>query len=207
MNSSPNDVFINCPFDPEYQPIFRAIVFSIMACGFRPRSAKEVDDGAEVRLEKIYSIISECRYGIHDICRTELDDVNNLPRFNMPLELGLFLAAKKFGTASHKKKRALIFDTEQYRYQMFLSDLAGMDIHGHGGDHLDALRTVRNWLANVSRRQLPSANRLQTVFERFCVDFPAICGELDFEPEDIPYVDFERISAEWLLSAPEIPNP
>lgn len=175
-----------------------------MACGFRPRSAREVDDGAEVRIEKIFSIISECRYGIHDICRTELDEDNRLPRFNMPLELGLFLSSKKFGGADHNKKRALIFDIERFRYQRFISDLAGMDIHGHRGEPIAALRDVRDWLANVSRRQLPSANRLERVYNRFLADFPAICDELEFEPDQIPYVDFERLVAAWLLQAPEI---
>ena len=28
-----DSVFINCPFDEEYVPIFRAIVFIVAACG------------------------------------------------------------------------------------------------------------------------------------------------------------------------------
>ena len=34
-------VFVNCPFDAEYWPIFEAIVFGILDCGFTPRSALE----------------------------------------------------------------------------------------------------------------------------------------------------------------------
>jgi hypothetical protein len=30
-------VFINCPFDGEYLPIFRAVVFTVSVCGFVPR--------------------------------------------------------------------------------------------------------------------------------------------------------------------------
>ncbi|HEX8904122.1 MAG TPA: hypothetical protein VF771_04730, partial [Longimicrobiaceae bacterium] len=104
------NVFINCPFDGEYERLFRAIVFAVQACGFRPRSALEIDDGSEVRLEKIMRIIGECRYGIHDLSRTELDDEGNLPRFNMPLELGLFLGAKYFGGGVQKEKACIIFD-------------------------------------------------------------------------------------------------
>lgn len=29
-----NSVFINCPFDPEYWPLFEAIVFAAYDCGF-----------------------------------------------------------------------------------------------------------------------------------------------------------------------------
>ena len=155
--NSANDVFLNCPFDDDYEPIFRALIFSIYACGFRPRSAKELDDAGQTRIDKLYDLIGECRFGIHDISRTELDAVNQLPRFNMPLELGIFLGAKRYGGAAQRAKRLLILDVDQYRYQRFISDLAGIDIHEHRGEPDRALRETRNWLANVSRRRLPSA--------------------------------------------------
>jgi hypothetical protein len=45
----------------------------------------------------------------------------------------------------------LIFDTEPYRFQKFISDLAGMDINAHGGDVEVAISKTRDWLVNVSR--------------------------------------------------------
>lgn len=197
--ASVDDVFINCPFDPDFTEVFRALVFCIYACQFRPRSAFELDDCGQLRLEKLYGLIEQCRYGIHDLSRTELDAANKLPRFNMPLELGLFLGAKRYGNAGQRLKRALILDIERRRYQKFISDLAGMDIKEHGSDALKALRQTRDWLANVSRRELPSANRIAALFERFRVDLIKICAELDFEPKTIPYVDFERILVNWLI--------
>ena len=134
VQTSTDDVFINCPFDDAFAPTFRALIFAILVCGFRPRSARELDDGGQTRIDKIFALIEQCRYGIHDLSRTELDAVNNLPRFNMPLELGLFLGAKRYGGKHQKAKRVLILDVEQFRYQRFISDLAGMDIHEHGGD-------------------------------------------------------------------------
>ncbi len=199
---SADDVFINCPFDAAFAPIFRALIFTILVCGFRPRSARELDDGGQTRIEKIYGLIAECRYGIHDLSRTELDGVHHLPRFNMPLELGLFLGAKRYGGTLHKAKRVLILDVEQYRYQRFISDLAGMDIHGHAGDAMQALRVARDWLANVSRRELPSADRARRVYEAFLADLPDLAAALEFEADHIPYVDYERIVARWLLEAP-----
>ena len=73
------------------------MVFTVHDCGFIARCALEEEDASQVRIDKIYNIIAECRYGIHDISRTELDENSGLPRFNMPLELGIFLGAKKFG--------------------------------------------------------------------------------------------------------------
>ena len=199
--TSADDVFINCPFDPEYAPIFNALVFTIYACGFRPRSAKELDDGGQTRIEKLFNLIEECRFGIHDLSRTELDAVNQLPRFNMPLELGMFLGAKRYGGAGQKTKRVLILDIEQYRYQRFVSDLAGMDIHAHSGEPGRALRETRDWLANVSRRVLPSAERIAALYATFSADLPELAGELGFDPAAIPYVDYERIVVGWLLQA------
>lgn len=199
--TSADDVFINCPFDSDYNLTFRAIVFAVYACGFRPRSALELDDGGQTRIDKLYGLVGECRYGIHDLSRTELDAVNQLPRFNMPLELGLFLGAKRFGGPAQSAKRLLILDVERYRYQRFISDLAGMDIHGHGGDAVNGLRETRDWLANVSRRVLPSADRVARLFQSFMADLPTLAADLEFDPATVPYVDFERMVVGWLLTA------
>jgi len=34
-------VFINCPFDNQYWPLFEALVFTVIACEFEPRCALE----------------------------------------------------------------------------------------------------------------------------------------------------------------------
>lgn len=99
-----DQAFIHCPFDGEYRPMFEALVFAVYDCGFVARCALELEDGSQVRIDKIEQIIGDCRLGIHDISRTELDGTWSLPRFNMPLELGLFLGAKRYGTGSQRRK-------------------------------------------------------------------------------------------------------
>jgi hypothetical protein len=131
------NIFINCPFSDDYKTFFDAIVFSVMRCGFIARCALEADDGTENRLDKIVKIIRECPYGIHDISMTKLNDAG-LPRFNMPFELGLFIGAKKLGAQEQQQKKCIILDCEPYRYQQFISDIAGHDIHAHG-DKVDVL--------------------------------------------------------------------
>src|SRR5689334_11199778 len=128
MAVASRDVFLNTPFDPVFHPIFDAIVFAIIRSGFRPRCALEANDSSENRLTKIQSIIEQSRYGVHDLSRTESDGSPPLPRFNMPLELGLFLGAKRYGAPPQNRKRALVLDVEPYRYQRFISDIAGQDI-------------------------------------------------------------------------------
>ena len=39
--SSPDGVFINCPFDKDYSATFDALIFAVFVCGFRPRWACE----------------------------------------------------------------------------------------------------------------------------------------------------------------------
>ncbi len=108
------NVFINCPFDEPYLPLFRALVFAVFECGLIPRCAQEIYDAGQVRIEKIASLIRDCRWGIHDISRTDLNP-RGLPRFNMPLELGLFLGAARFGSGPQTRKSCLVLDRERYR--------------------------------------------------------------------------------------------
>ena len=38
------NIFLNCPFDDAYKPIFEALVFAAFDCGYVPRCALEADD-------------------------------------------------------------------------------------------------------------------------------------------------------------------
>ena len=62
-------------------------------------------------------------------------------------------------------------------------------------------QSTRDWLANVSRRKLPSGDKVVRFHETFLVDLPALAAALEFDPDKIPYVDFERIVANWILEA------
>src|SRR6202000_1860486 len=142
MKASYNDyVFVNCPFDEDYMPLFQAIIYTIYRCGFLPMCALNEDNATDSRLDKITRCIENCRYGIHDISRTE-SNTNGLPRFNMPFELGLFFGAKRFGNPAQKNKNALVFEKVKYSYQQLLSDLNGIDTKAHNGDYTIAIRQV-----------------------------------------------------------------
>ena len=197
--SSPRDVFINCPFDDDFAPGFRALVFAVLACGFRARCAREMDDASETRIDKLYGIIEQSRFGIHDLSRTELDAENSLPRFNMPLELGLFLGAKRFGDDAQRKKRALVLDVEPRRYAKFISDLAGMDVTPHGGDARRMVECTRTWLVTVSKRKrIPSPVQLMGSHDRFQTGLPAIAHAAGLEATTLAYPDYERLVLGWV---------
>lgn len=151
-----DSVFVNCPFDPEYKPLFNAIVFTIHDAGFIARCSLEVIDSGHNRLKNIISIIRECKYGLHDISRTEMGAEVNLPRFNMPFECGLFWGCLEYGEKKHKSKRLLVLDSEPYRYRASLSDIAGQDIQFHNNNPRLAVERVRSWLnAGSNRKTIP----------------------------------------------------
>jgi len=197
-----NSVFINCPFDTEYWPLFEAIAFSVYDCGYFPRCALEVDDSSQVRIQKITDIIKACRLSIHDISRTQSDDTPPLPRFNMPLELGLFMGAKTFGAAQHKRKAAMILDTEKYRFQRFISDIAGQDIRAHEGDTEKVIRHVRNFLLSHSPGSvfLPGPEKVVQRFQQFRAELPGSCAALHIDSSDINFQDLIRVIAGYVVS-------
>jgi hypothetical protein len=197
-----NNVFINSPFDTHYTEIFRAIVFAVFDCGFVPRCALEYDDGGQVRIEKIYRLISDCKYGIHDISRTELDD-QDLPRFNMPLELGIFLGAKRFGSEQDNNKTCMIIDKEKYRFQKFISDIAGQDIKSHDNNHENAIQKVRDWLRTASRRRtIPGGAEIIRRYGLFKELLPELCTESRITAEELTFNDYCQFVSEWLKTNP-----
>jgi hypothetical protein len=195
-------VFINCPFDSTYKPTFEAIVFTIYFLGFTARCALEVDDASEVRLSKIVRIIKQCSYGIHDISTVGLGRSTRLPRFNMPLELGLYLGSKLFSSVAQQKKGCLILDSKPYRYRTFISDISGQDIHVHGGKPKPAIKEVRNWLASASKSKgLPGGAEVVERYAQFTKDLPKICKNLRRLPKDLTFADFSETVEIWLKSA------
>ena len=194
-----NNVVINCPFDFEYADLFRAIVFAVQDCGFVARCALEKSDSTETRIEKLFRITSECKYGIHDISRTELDRDNKLPRFNMPLELGIFLGAKQFGSRKQKDKQGLILDRRKYRYQKFCSDISGQDIVEHGNSPRKAIQVVRDWFAGiVIDTILPSGNMIFKRYQSFQKELPIYCEPWQLKPDDLIFNDLTALIEEWL---------
>jgi hypothetical protein len=201
MASHNRDVFVNCPFDHDYQSFFRAIIFVIVRSGFRARCALETDDGSENRFEKICRIIKACRYGVHDISRTEVDDTHGLPRFNMPLELGVFLGAKRLGSRDQNAKACIIFDRTRYRFQKYISDIAGQDIHAHAGTIRTLIVELASWLRDQARDpRIPGGTTIARDFNTFMRRLPRICNGRGLTVDELTFGDYADIVAEYLAA-------
>src|SRR6185369_694197 len=196
------NVFINCPFDTAYKLLFDAIVFAVQIAGFRPRCALEASNAGEARLERIMNIISECKYAVHDVSRTELDKTSSLPRFNMPLELGLDLGARRYGVGAHRTKKLLVLDKNRHRYQKFISDLAGLDITPHFGSPKHIIRHVRDWLSLESKStNIPGGLYMFRRYKTFQRELPLFCRDKKdkkLNAGELTFGDFTHLVRIWL---------
>lgn len=178
--------------------MFNGLVFAIVRSGFRPRCSREVDDGAATRLLTIEHIIEECRYGVHDISRTECDGDPPLPRLNMPLELGLFLGARRYGGPDQSTKRCIILDREQHRFHRFISDIGGQDPHAHGDDVDQAIERVSTWLRTQSRsRTVPGGRVIARQYGEFSAELPALAAAFDLELDELTFADLVTFATEF----------
>ena len=119
----------------------------------------------------------------------------------MPLELGIFLGARKFGDRKQRAKRCIIFDRERYRYQAFISDIAGQDIHSHDGNVKKLISELSSWL----RREFKSANvpggsKIAREYDQFCKVIPAVCRTKNLAADELTYFDYLNLALEWISS-------
>jgi hypothetical protein len=194
-------VLINVPFDRQYESLFRVLVFTIHECGFVSRCSLEAGDGSVVRMETLYRIIRQCPLGVHDLSRVAL--TRGLPRFNMPLELGLFLGAKRYGGRVQRQKSCVILDRDRYRYQRFCSYIAGQDIRAHGNLAAPAIAAVRDWLrAARPNKSMKGGAMIEKRFLSFWEELPRACREKGLDQRQLPFPDYRMLVAVWIETNP-----
>ena len=179
------NVFINCPFDQDFYPLLRPLLFTVIYLGLKPRIALENVDSGQPRLEKIINLIAESKYAIHDISRIEAQRAGELFRLNMPFELGVDVGCRTFGGPQKKEKKYLILESEAYRYKSALSDLSGSDISSHGNEPNRVVVEVRNWLKNVCKLTASGPASIWGAFTDFMAENHDDLTAKGFSPHDI----------------------
>ena len=175
MKRDPSHVFVNAPFDKRYEPLFEALVFTVAACGYRVRCALEDDDSGDIRMDKLDRMIRSSGKSIHDLSRIEVGE-NELPRFNMPFELGLAIGAKRFGP-KRKDDKIKIMVAEPYRLPAYLSDLGGNDPSEHRNEPQKVIKIVRDFLqTDPSDNILPGPRYFVEAFEKFGLALPRMAN-------------------------------
>lgn len=179
------NVFINCPFDKEYVPLLRPLLFTVLYLGLTPRIALERSDSGESRLEKIVQLIRESKYSIHDLSRSEAAAAGELYRLNMPFELGIDYGCRIFGRPGHRQKVTLVLESVPHRYKAAISDLSGADVECHDNEPYKIFRVVRHWLKNVCVDTAPGPSQIEAAFTQYMTDdYEALTGE-GFSSADI----------------------
>jgi hypothetical protein len=84
-------------------------------------------------------LIEQSNFSIHDLSRIELS--RGIPRFNMPVELGLALYGSRVTSGRH---RVYIFESKRYRAQRSTSDINGIDPQIHAGSPKGLMAGLRN---------------------------------------------------------------
>ena len=119
----------------------------------------------------------------------------------MPLELGLFLAAKKFGNRAQRRKKCIIFESRQYEYQKFISDIAGQDIHCHRKSEKLLIEELSAWLRRESKDDIvPGGSSIFREFQKFTKQLPALCKAVRLKPSEMTFPDYRRMAEKWLIS-------
>lgn len=199
------NVFVNVPFDDDYASLFDALIFAVYACGYRARCALEASDSGDIRLDKLVQLMRASPRSVHDLSRIELGK-NELPRFNMPFELGMAIGAKRFGGPRHRSDRIKIVVAQPYKLPAYLSDLGGNDPDAHNGNPAELIRIVRNFL-DISPTGGPLAGPAKMVdtFEAFKAALPELAKRIEHQPQEIggfkSYRPFLWCVAEFLKRA------
>jgi hypothetical protein len=160
-------VFINCPFDSDFEPLLQAIAFCVTYMGYHPRIAPENSNNAAPRLARIVELVQTSKYGIHDLSRCKSQALGEFSRMNMPFELGIDHGAALFGPAPLSDKSILILEQTKYDFLKSLSDISGWDIESHNGDYISAVRHVCNWLKRHAGADAVGPARIMSNYAAF----------------------------------------
>jgi hypothetical protein len=196
-------VFINVPFDGTYKPFFDATVFTVIACGCVPRCALASGNAEQTRFARIVELVKQCPMGIHDLSRSGPGRGKQLPRLNMPFELGLFLGASAFGGRSHQGKTCIVLDSHSYRYRRFISDFSGHEVVSHDNQISRLIHVLRAWLATTpgiaGTRVLPGGRQIYKLYVEFQRKLPAMCRHANIQRTELIWPDYMHFVREWLL--------
>lgn len=198
------NVFINCPYDENYNELLRKLVFTVTYLGYNIKIASNNQDTSEIRLNKILELIKSSKFSIHDISRNQAKKKGEMFRLNMAFELGIDYGCKNL-IDRHQVKKFLIFDREQYLCQKSISDLNGMDIKNHKNDPFELMTIVRNWFVSEDGLiDVPSPqkiwNRFTPEFVDFFVQSKFVMEYTEFDINIIPINEYIKSIKDWMSS-------
>jgi hypothetical protein len=148
-------VFLNIPFDQDYEPLFVALISALVSIGRVPHCVLEIPDQGAGRLPRILALIRRFPVSVHDLSR-----INQPVRFNMPFELGLAVALYHI----EKSPKFILLESKKFRLIKTLSDVNGYDPGIHRASAKGVISCI---LANLGKpSQNPDAQKVLRVHRR-----------------------------------------
>ena len=194
-----DNLFINCPFDEDYFSLLKPLLFTTIYCGLKSKIS-QTRDSDNVRLEEIKQLIQQSRYSIHDLSRIEPSNVGDLPRFNMPFELGIDVGCKSYSNRVDKKY--LILEKLPYRYKEVLSDISGQDIKSHNDEPRLVIQLIRNWFRSIfPRRTIARYSEIWDAYNEFQYDYREDMETYNLDPDyiwEIPFSELITNMKKWI---------
>jgi hypothetical protein len=199
MSNFESTVFINCPFDKDYDKLLKIIIFSLIKFGLEPTTALNRFDSGQVRYEKIKTLILGAKFSIHDLSRSKSSKEDEFYRLNMPFELGLDIGCRDFHFEDqYRNKKILILEEEEHNTKIALSDVAFGDHKAHNGNGLKLIFSLREWLIQSGINRLIPATKLWDNFNYFYSNLAETKSSLGFAQKDIDnisvpeFIDFAK---------------
>jgi len=158
-------VFLNYPFDPDYERFAIAVHFGIVAANLIPVCAKDLSLPDRPRVDMLVDAIHGCRYSVHDLTRSKGEGADNFGRFNMPIETGMALFYA-LTTNRERHNCAFILPTP-YDHHKFASDLSGFDPKVYMGDELTLVGITYDWLGDVVPHELMLRQPTVSIVEQY----------------------------------------
>lgn len=154
-------VFLNVPYEAEYEEIFIAFLSTIVCLGREPIIVAEVPDEGGGRLPRIFDELSNCRVSIHEMGWIK----DGEPRFNMPFELGIAWALRK--TNPRTRHHIIVFEEKSFRLNRTLSDWSGSDPKIHGGS---AEKAIGGLLDALARKNVElTVEKVMEIYRKGCL--------------------------------------
>ena len=162
---APSDVFINLPFDSDYEPLFLALIAGLVSLGLNPRSVVQIGASKD-RLRRLVGIVQECPFSIHDLSRVQRSGKGlfRVPRFNMPFELGLAAAVSLTTTGPTRQWR--VIEAVRHRVGHSCSDVDGYNAEIHDGTIRGMCEALGNIFPDPPHAPLTDIEDLLWVYRR-----------------------------------------
>jgi hypothetical protein len=160
-------VFLNYPFDDQFDALADAMSFAVVAGGLLPVCAYDLTSPDRPRLEMLVEAIRCCRYSAHDFSRSDGGGPRNFARMNMPLEMGMALFHALH--TQRREHRCMFFVPTAHDYKSFASDLAGLDPKIYNNEDGLILTHMYEWLRGVVPSALFNSQPTVDVLDKFAV--------------------------------------